>query len=864
MKRLISAILSATLLFTCIPTASATSDIEGHWAESYITYLSDNDIMKASASDGTYSPDQEVTRAEFMRYINRAFGFTQTTEIDFDDVSETDANGNTYWYYEPIQIAVAHGYINGVGNNNMDPLGYVTREQAATIIGRLHKIEPTATTADLTFTDYSLVQDWSAPYIADATEKEYISGYPDGTFAPQDTITRAELAKILYFYTGTILNDSNETYDSDDIYDDRNNVSITVGCNLEDTTVYGDLYITEGVAGDSVTLTDVNVIGDVIISGGMINMENVSAANVIVSTPLDTTVEINAYGNTNIGTVEIQDDTRLYEFDLDVSAGGFSDIIISGDENPYVTIDGDIWSVYAKTEATITTLSSTYIYDLTADAAINVEGTGSVKSAILNADGSYFAMQPSAISLGSGVTANIAGEETSSSHTVIISPNSFEFDVYDTDSIAYYNDFTTSYPADEITTLYLDDYMLVANTDYRVSDDGVRIYNTFFKTIDEGSHMLTLNFLDGSTGVVYILATDTSKNYLDISAATFNKYDQSLDYSNISISTHFASGVTLQSVKMSGSTLALGTAYTYNAVSGTIILQRSYFEEKSVGTYTLTFTTTAGNSPTLTLYIEDSTPVNAISPTTADFDSNSSSGGYVDLVFNLECANGAELSSITANGQTLQLDWNYKLSGDEITISKSALADLASSASYIDIYFKMTDGETPRARVYYVTTYSATITVKDDLGGVVSGAQVSIIPSDSSEGSSAAQTLYTDDNGQALFYVKSGTYTITAMDDKFETTITKSTTIKSTYTLSLAATIIESVDVYVTSSTGARLSDATVSMNGQKVVTGSDGVATFSIKRGTYSASISHSTYGTTTQTIVVDGSTTQRVILYS
>ena len=77
MKKVLSAVLTAALLVSTVPAAFAASDIDGHWAKSYITELHDNGIINPSASTGNYGPDDKVTRWEFMRYINRAFGFTE-------------------------------------------------------------------------------------------------------------------------------------------------------------------------------------------------------------------------------------------------------------------------------------------------------------------------------------------------------------------------------------------------------------------------------------------------------------------------------------------------------------------------------------------------------------------------------------------------------------------------------------------------------------------------------------------------------------------------------------------------------------------------------------------------------------------
>ena len=165
-KRLLSALLCAAMLLLSLPAAFAASDLDGHWAKKYIDYLADEDIINPSATTGKYSPDAKVTRAEFMRYINRAFDFTEKASISYSDVQTSDP------YYETIQIAVKHGYINGTGNNKMSPEGILTREQAATILGRLHKYAPAASASKLdVFTDKSRISSYATSYVAEAVSQ---------------------------------------------------------------------------------------------------------------------------------------------------------------------------------------------------------------------------------------------------------------------------------------------------------------------------------------------------------------------------------------------------------------------------------------------------------------------------------------------------------------------------------------------------------------------------------------------------------------------------------------------------------------------------------------------------------------------
>ena len=221
-KRLLSALLAAAMLMTMVPAAFAASDLDGHWAQPFIEYLDQEGVINPSATTGKYEPDRDMTRAEFMRYINRAFHFTETASISYSDVP------SNAWYYETVQIAARYGYINGTGDNQMDPEGRVTREQAAVIIGRLYKADPgNVSPSDLPFTDNASVSDWAAGYIEAAVDKGFITGYSDGSFQPQRVVTRGEVAKILYYYMGTALSTAGKAYTGADLNKNRSKLN---GC----------------------------------------------------------------------------------------------------------------------------------------------------------------------------------------------------------------------------------------------------------------------------------------------------------------------------------------------------------------------------------------------------------------------------------------------------------------------------------------------------------------------------------------------------------------------------------------------------------------------------------------------------------
>ena len=225
------------MLATMIPAAFA-SDLDGHWSKNFIEYLDDEGIINPSATTGKYEPERKVTRAEFMRYVNRAFHFTEKASISYSDVQSNS------WYYDTVRIAEKYGYINGTGNGRMNPEGYVTREQAAVILGRLYKANPgNVKPANLSFKDKAQVATWSAGYVKAAVDKGIITGYKDNTFKPTKVITRAELAKILYYYLGTSLSTAGKAYTGSDLKSDTANVTISESCTLSDATIDGDLYL---------------------------------------------------------------------------------------------------------------------------------------------------------------------------------------------------------------------------------------------------------------------------------------------------------------------------------------------------------------------------------------------------------------------------------------------------------------------------------------------------------------------------------------------------------------------------------------------------------------------------------------------
>ena len=105
-------------------------DVRGHWAEGWIATLAERGIMQGKA-DGTFAPDELITRAQACAFIARALGFPD----DWDrPVQFPDTAGQ--WACGYIHQLWAQGIVSGYGNGMFGVYDQITRAQAATMLWR--------------------------------------------------------------------------------------------------------------------------------------------------------------------------------------------------------------------------------------------------------------------------------------------------------------------------------------------------------------------------------------------------------------------------------------------------------------------------------------------------------------------------------------------------------------------------------------------------------------------------------------------------------------------------------------------------------------------------------------------------------
>jgi hypothetical protein len=168
-------------------TQSVLSDISGHWAESYITSAFEKGLVNGY-ENGSFKPNNAVTRAEFIKVLYTIFGNNDSSS---SDISFADVDGNE-WYCNYVKWGVANGLINGYDDNTFRANKEITREEAAVILSKCVALSDTGASVD--FKDSDTVSAWAKDSVDKISKSGIMQGDNNGCFNPKKTLTRAETA----------------------------------------------------------------------------------------------------------------------------------------------------------------------------------------------------------------------------------------------------------------------------------------------------------------------------------------------------------------------------------------------------------------------------------------------------------------------------------------------------------------------------------------------------------------------------------------------------------------------------------------------------------------------------------------------
>ncbi|WP_225231372.1 S-layer homology domain-containing protein [Solibacillus faecavium] len=166
-------------------------DISEHWAEEQIMFLAEKGWI-SGYPDGTYKPNITITRAQAAAILSEFLALPPLNKtISFIDVEKS------FWALESIQLVAQHKIINGIGEGRFSPHTILTRAQMAQVFYNAGFYSQSANNGENSFDD---VNKYYWAYIAIETMKQegIMAGYTISRFGPNNPVTRAQMAAMIY------------------------------------------------------------------------------------------------------------------------------------------------------------------------------------------------------------------------------------------------------------------------------------------------------------------------------------------------------------------------------------------------------------------------------------------------------------------------------------------------------------------------------------------------------------------------------------------------------------------------------------------------------------------------------------------
>ncbi|WP_156739707.1 S8 family serine peptidase [Paenibacillus oryzae] len=173
---------------------SGFRDIGDHWAKDEITALSRDGIING-VGNYRFAPDRTITRAEAVAMIAKAFkplSTGVTARAAFKDVQ------SSHWAADSISKGVQQGWVTGFPDGTFRPDQAVTRAEMAVMIGKAKGIKPQISSIR-PFADVSAT-DWYAPMLRAMKNDGKLSGVQPNLFKPVGQASRASFSALLFRY----------------------------------------------------------------------------------------------------------------------------------------------------------------------------------------------------------------------------------------------------------------------------------------------------------------------------------------------------------------------------------------------------------------------------------------------------------------------------------------------------------------------------------------------------------------------------------------------------------------------------------------------------------------------------------------
>ncbi len=231
------------------------TDVSGHWAQHVMLEWQEEGLLSAD-DKGKLNPDKEITRGEYMSFINKILDLKDTSQIisRYSDLQPGEL------YYSDVSKALAAGYISGTGGSSISPQAGLKVQEAAVMLVRAAKLKTVDKAEKMLggIPDGDKVSDSAKEAVSTAIDCGYLTGM-NGRLNPKKIMTRAEAVTMLdRFHT----NKRTLYFQGEYELGWAAEVEITgSGITLSNTVIKGNLTTDSSVAKGSVTLKGVTIEG---------------------------------------------------------------------------------------------------------------------------------------------------------------------------------------------------------------------------------------------------------------------------------------------------------------------------------------------------------------------------------------------------------------------------------------------------------------------------------------------------------------------------------------------------------------------------------------------------------------------------
>ncbi len=177
-------------------TTEKFSDInECLWAKEAIETLAEEGYINGY-DDGTYKPNNSVTREEFIKMLMSLLGYHETEEEATVKLSDIDENA---WYAKFLIMAINRGIVNGMDDNTFGIRKTITRQDMCVMLSRALSVKKISLQNKYDKVQFSdPISDYAKEAVIKLQRYGLVNGIGDNLFDAYGTVTRAMAAKVLY------------------------------------------------------------------------------------------------------------------------------------------------------------------------------------------------------------------------------------------------------------------------------------------------------------------------------------------------------------------------------------------------------------------------------------------------------------------------------------------------------------------------------------------------------------------------------------------------------------------------------------------------------------------------------------------